>query len=147
MPLSYNRTIPADMRRIESVLADCFSSPARLPFSFLLGDEKVCGIPERFSPTVSKRRIDANLTEMRFTGTDLATGLRVELEVLSYNDFPVYEWTLWLENTGNTNTPIISEVRGGEFTVSEMNYVGFAKKSTRTIPIGSRLTKGFIYGN
>jgi len=106
------------MRRIESVLADCFGSPARLPFSFRLGEEKVCGIPERFLPTVSKRRIDANLTEMRFTGTDPATGLRVELEALAYNDFPVYEWTLWLENTGNTDTPIISEVRGGEFTVS-----------------------------
>jgi surface antigen len=42
---------------------------------------------------------------------------------------------------------IVESVRGGEFTVSEMNYVGFAKKSTRTISTGSRLTKGFIYGN
>ncbi|EKE11525.1 MAG: CHAP protein [uncultured bacterium] len=40
---------------------------------------------------------------------------------------------------------IVESVRGGEFTVSEMNYRGFAKKSTRTISIGNRVVKGFIY--
>jgi surface antigen len=40
---------------------------------------------------------------------------------------------------------IVESVRGNEFTVSEMNYKGFAKKSTRTIVAGSRVIKGFIY--
>ena len=117
MPRSHNTTTPADMRRIASVLAERFSLPETLPFSFRLGDETIHGMPERFTPKVAKRRIDANLTEMRFSGTDPATGLRIELDTLVYNDFPVYEWTLWLENTGCADTPIISEVKGGDFSV------------------------------
>ncbi|MHB0935015.1 MAG: alpha-galactosidase [Armatimonadota bacterium] len=118
MTTSLHQTTPADMRRIASVLADRFSSPETLPFSFRLGGETIHGMLQRFSPTVVKRRIDANLTEMRFSGADPATGLRVELDALVYHDFPVYEWTLWLENTGDADTPVISEVRGGEFAVN-----------------------------
>jgi surface antigen/LysM repeat protein len=40
---------------------------------------------------------------------------------------------------------IVESVSGGSFTISEMNYRGWGKKSTRTIPIGSRVVKGFIY--
>ena len=117
MPHSNNCTTTADMHRIASVLADRFASPAALPVSFRLGNETLHGIPARFAPTVAKRRIDANLSELRFSGTDPATGLRIEVEVLAYHDFPVYEWTLWLENAGNADTLIISEVRGGDFSV------------------------------
>jgi surface antigen/LysM repeat protein len=40
---------------------------------------------------------------------------------------------------------IVESVSGGEFRISEMNYAGWGKKSTRTISIGSRAVKGFIY--
>lgn len=40
---------------------------------------------------------------------------------------------------------IVESVNGNEFTVSEMNYKGFAKKSTRTVSANSRAIKGFIY--
>jgi surface antigen/LysM repeat protein len=40
---------------------------------------------------------------------------------------------------------IVESVSGGSFTVSEMNYAGFAKRSTRSIAAGSRAVKGFIY--
>ena len=40
---------------------------------------------------------------------------------------------------------IVESVSGSSFTVSEMNYAGFGKKSTRTISAGSRVVKGFIY--
>ncbi len=40
---------------------------------------------------------------------------------------------------------IVESVKGGEFTVSEMNYKGFAKKSYRTVSTSSRVIKGFIY--
>jgi surface antigen len=43
---------------------------------------------------------------------------------------------------------IVEKVNGnGTFTVSEMNYAGFAKRSTRTISSSSRAIKGFIYSN
>lgn len=40
---------------------------------------------------------------------------------------------------------IVEKISGSEFTISEMNYVGWAKRSTRTITTGSRVVKGFIY--
>jgi surface antigen len=40
---------------------------------------------------------------------------------------------------------VVESVHGSEFTVSEMNYRGFAKKSYRTVSTSSRVIKGFIY--
>lgn len=40
---------------------------------------------------------------------------------------------------------IVESVSGSSFTISEMNYAGFGRKSTRTISTGSRIARGFIY--
>jgi len=40
---------------------------------------------------------------------------------------------------------IVESVGSGSFTISEMNYKGWGKKSTRTVAAGSRVVKGFIY--
>lgn len=40
---------------------------------------------------------------------------------------------------------IVEKVNGNTVTISEMNYAGFGKKSTRTINANSRTVKGFIY--
>jgi surface antigen len=40
---------------------------------------------------------------------------------------------------------VVESVSGNTFTISEMNYKGFAKKSYRTVSSNSRLIKGFIY--
>lgn len=40
---------------------------------------------------------------------------------------------------------VVESVKGNSFTISEMNYAGFGKKSTRTLSASSRVVKGFIY--
>lgn len=40
---------------------------------------------------------------------------------------------------------IVESVKGGQITISEMNYRGWGKKSTRTLSASSRVIKGFIY--
>jgi len=40
---------------------------------------------------------------------------------------------------------VVESVKGSSFTISEMNYAGFGKKSTRTLSAGSGFVKGFIY--
>jgi surface antigen len=40
---------------------------------------------------------------------------------------------------------IVEKVSGGSITISEMNYAGWAKKSTRTLSASSRVIKGYIY--
>jgi surface antigen len=40
---------------------------------------------------------------------------------------------------------LVESVSGSTFTISEMNYVGFGKKSTRTLSKNSPVVRGFIY--
>jgi LysM repeat protein len=40
---------------------------------------------------------------------------------------------------------IVEKVSGGEITISEMNYKGWAKKSFRVLSASSRVIKGYIY--
>ena len=40
---------------------------------------------------------------------------------------------------------IVEKVSGNTITISEMNYKGWAKKSSRTLDASSRVIKGFIY--
>lgn len=40
---------------------------------------------------------------------------------------------------------IVESVSGSSFTISEMNYKGWGKRSTRTMNTGNRVIKGFIY--
>jgi surface antigen len=49
------------------------------------------------------------------------------------------------ENRYYGHVALVEKVSGDTITVSEMNYVGFAKRSTRTLSASSRAIKGFIY--
>ncbi|PIP26317.1 MAG: hypothetical protein CO140_03100 [Candidatus Moranbacteria bacterium CG_4_9_14_3_um_filter_40_7] len=40
---------------------------------------------------------------------------------------------------------IVESVKGGQITISEMNFRGWGKRSTRTLSASSRVIKGFIY--
>lgn len=49
------------------------------------------------------------------------------------------------ENRFYGHVALVEKVSGGMITVSEMNYVGWGKKSYRTLSAASRAIKGFIY--
>lgn len=49
------------------------------------------------------------------------------------------------ENRYYGHVALVTGVSGSTFTVSEMNYAGFAKRSTRVLSTNSRAIKGFIY--
>lgn len=49
------------------------------------------------------------------------------------------------ENRYYGHVALVEKVSGDTITVSEMNYAGFAKRSTRTLSASSRAIKGFIY--
>lgn len=49
------------------------------------------------------------------------------------------------ENRYYGHVALVEKVSGDTITVSEMNYVGYAKRSTRTLSASSRAVKGFIY--
>lgn len=114
MPQTLGRspqTCPADMAYSQTWAERFIDQPEHLPVSFLLDGSRVAGIPENWHPTTTKRRIDANLVETVFEGTEEATGLQLRVECVEYADYPVIEWTAWLRNTGVHPSPVISDFR------------------------------------
>src|SRR6266566_4593899 len=60
----------------------------------------------------SSRKIDNQTTEQRIVWTDPATGLEVRCLGIEYQDFQAIEWTVYFENTGKENTPILKDIQG-----------------------------------
>ncbi len=103
-------TLPADMLKSRQWTSRFLSSPGRLPIAFKVNGKAVAGIPDDWKPVTRKRRIDANLIETIFEGTDSASGLALRVECLEYLDYPVVEWTARFTNVGKQPTPILSDI-------------------------------------
>jgi len=84
--------------------------PAALPFSFLYGERSSRELLADWTLTTDEKPLGANRTEHTLTLTDPETGLVVRCAAVEYDDFPALEWTLYLRNTGKTDTPILSDL-------------------------------------
>ena len=100
-----------DMAQSRAWAEPLFAHAADLPISFVLDGNPVRGIPTAWRPSSRRRRIDANIIETVFEGTDPGTGLNVRVESTQYQDYPVIEWLAWLTNQGQAPTPVISNLQ------------------------------------
>ena len=103
-------TKPEDMSKSRAWAERFFSNAAGLPISFVFDGKAMGGIPEVWQPVSSRRRIDANISETVFEGTDPRTGLSVRVECTEYRDYPVVEWVAWFTNRGHDPTPVIRDI-------------------------------------
>lgn len=87
-------TTAADLAQRQAWVGQCFTTAATLPLAFVLDEKKLTGIPATWQPVTQQRRMDANLLETVFVGTDPATSLQVRVECLTYQDYPVMEWVV-----------------------------------------------------
>ncbi len=83
---------------------------ASLPISFVFDEAVIHGIPSAWEPSSVTRRIDANISETVFTGTDPKSGLTVRVEATQYHDYPVVEWVAWFTNNGREPTPLMRDI-------------------------------------
>jgi alpha-galactosidase len=111
-------TMPEDMAQSRACSERFFSGAADLPLSFVLDGTPLRGIPADWSPVTTKRRIDANIAETVFEGSDPGSGLNIRVECTQYRDYPVVEWVAWFTNKGQATTPILSDILAfdGAFT-------------------------------
>ena len=116
IPASAPVTQPEDMAQSRCWMGALHASPAHLPFSFRYDGKKITGIPATWNPVVTTRRIDANLEETVYVGTESDTGLTIRVEVLEYRDFPVVEWVVWLSNAGGMPTPLLCDIQAIDTT-------------------------------
>jgi len=83
-----------------------------LPFSFNYGGRCSTQFLAGWPIQSTSRRVDAVRTERRLVWTDADSGLQVRCVALEYADYPVVEWTVYFENTGTNDTPILENIQG-----------------------------------
>lgn len=84
----------------------------RVPFGFKLGESDASQFIVHSKTEQRSRRLDADRTEFTHIWTDEATGLQVRAVGVKYGRFPVVEWTVYLKNIGQQNTPVLENIQG-----------------------------------
>jgi alpha-galactosidase len=120
------------------------------PFSFLYDGRPSADLLKNWDLRREARRIAARCAEHTLTYTDLPTGLQLRAVVIQYEDFPTLEWTLYLKNTGRTNTPLIEKIQAlelellrgqsGEFLLH--HHIGSPADGNDYGPLETRLGPG-----
>ena len=118
-----------------------------IPFSFVYGGKPSSELLGGWDFQSSVRELDKDRTEHDLIYRDPASGLIVTLAGIEYHDFPVVEWTLYLENSGARDTPILSDIHaidtwfqraeGGEFALH--HFLGSQATPTDYEPLLSTL--------
>lgn len=82
-----------------------------VPFSFAYDGKPSCELLGEWRFAKSSEKLDKSRTQLTQTYTDPKTGLEVHCRIVRYADYPTVEWTLYLRNTGKSDTPIITDIR------------------------------------
>ena len=86
-----------------------FASPEKLPITFKLDGVEYRGIPQMFSPKVTRKIIDSRINMYNIYGKD-ENGLEVNVEYYEYRDYPVVEWTVFFTNSSDKNSVRLSDL-------------------------------------
>ncbi len=92
---------------------------SRFPVSFHSGDDMPPGSGHRESLSMlndwtvrrEPARSEQGITYETVILTDPQTGLECRCEIKAYADFPAVEWVVYFKNTGETDTPILSDIQ------------------------------------
>lgn len=100
---------------------------ATLPFSFTYDGKSSAELLATWNAQFAEKKLDRHRTERTLSYADPKTGLRVRCIAVAYNDYPTVEWTLYFENAGRADSPILENIRAidtgftradkGEFTL------------------------------
>jgi alpha-galactosidase len=80
-------------------------------FSFTYNQRPSSEFLARWPQHHETRVLDQRRVEHTLTFTDPETGLVVRCRGVAYRDFPTVEWTLYFENTGTKDTPILANIQ------------------------------------
>ncbi len=81
------------------------------PISFVYDGRPFAETAAEWSVRTDERGIGDGRREITATFSHGQTGLAVRCVAVTYADFPVVEWTPYLENRGGADTPIIESIR------------------------------------
>ena len=87
---------------------DC---PSRFPVSFQYGGRALSSSLEDWQVAEQSTNRTECFVRETIALQDPETGLRCRCELKVYHDYPAVEWVAYLKNTGETDTPILSEIQ------------------------------------
>jgi hypothetical protein len=127
---------PSELETARRWLNEAFLGPAidpsRFPVSFHYGDDGPIGSMQceprsrledwtlRREPARPEQGVTSETVVADAFGivlTDARTGLVCRCEIKAYADFPAVEWVVYFKNTGETNTPILSDIQSLDMRV------------------------------
>lgn len=87
-------------------------------FSFVYGGKPWAELWKTWAVEHASRPLNPQRSEHTLTYTDPRTSLVVRCVAVTYADYPVVEWTVYLKNAGRQDTPLLENVRAidEEFT-------------------------------
>jgi alpha-galactosidase len=90
-------------------------------FSFSYGGRPSAEVLPSWKAERTREQLDDQRTQHVLTYTDPETGLVVRCVGIEYADFPTVEWTLYFQNSGARDTPILADIRALDIRVEGAN--------------------------
>jgi hypothetical protein len=85
---------------------------AQLPFSFIYDGKPSSDLLKTWQKKTETNKLDNNRTQYTHIWTDSKTGLEVRCISVEYLDYSVLEWTVYIKNTGTSNTSNLKNIQG-----------------------------------
>ncbi len=105
------------------VLDDRLPKPtAEPPFSFTYDGRPSAELLPAWRLQRTQRGLDDAHVEHVLAYTDPDTGLLVRCRAVEYRDFPAVEWTVYLRNTGDADTPIIEGIQALDAVIERWGF-------------------------
>ncbi|MGA2031374.1 MAG: alpha-galactosidase [Thermoguttaceae bacterium] len=111
LPTLHAADNPPRMAKEDWVARHLGADPGPLPGSFLYDGKPVGDALATWTRTRTAQPLDKDRTRISLAWTDPRTQLAMRCEAVSYNDYPVVEWVIYLKNTGTGDTPVLSDIR------------------------------------
>jgi alpha-galactosidase len=106
------------------------------PFSFVYGGHSSREFLAGWKLTDHSEALDPQRTRRTLTWTDPATGLEVRCVLVTYQDFPAAEWTLYFHNTGAADTPVLEQIQALDFSLEDQPGVSYQLHHSVGSPAG-----------
>lgn len=91
---------------------------SKYPFSFTYGQKSGDDILDSWKKESSIKKLDNDRAKIINSWTDAETGLKITFEAIRFSDYPALDWVLYLENTGDQDTPIIKDLKSLDATLN-----------------------------
>lgn len=98
--------------------AHFWGTQAALPFSFIYDGRASERLLPDWTRTCQTTKLDAVRTQYVMRWTDSRTPLEVRCAAVTYADYPVIEWTVYLKNAGTNDAPLLENIQGLDLRVA-----------------------------